>query len=144
MRAPMYQNAAQLLISLIYLALYTGAINTINPSGDLDVVEVLLYISTFGFICDELTKFWKAGYHIIGFWNVFNGMLYSLLIVSLVLRFVALSHSGDDEMRVHFNQMSYSFLAFAAPLFWARLLLYLDSFRFFGAMLVVLKVMMKE
>lgn len=29
-------------------------------------------------------------------------------------------------------------------MFWIRLLLYLDSLRFFGAMLVVLKVMMKE
>ena len=29
-------------------------------------------------------------------------------------------------------------------MFWMRLLLYLDSVRFFGAMLVVLKVMMKE
>ncbi|KAI1851507.1 hypothetical protein JX265_012411 [Neoarthrinium moseri] len=143
MRAPMYQNAAQLLISLIYLALYTGAINTINPNGDLDAVEALLYVFTFGFICDELTKFWKAGYHIIGFWNVFNGLLYSLLVVSLALRFVAFSRDWDDN-RQHFNQMSYSFLAFAAPMFWGRLLLYLDSFRFFGAMLVVLKVMMKE
>jgi hypothetical protein len=35
-------------------------------------------------------------------------------------------------------------IAFSAPMFWMRLLLYLDSIRFFGAMLVVLKVMMKE
>lgn len=141
----MHQNAAQLLISIIYLALYTGAINTINPSGDLDFVEVLLYIFTCGFIFDELTKFWKAGYHIIGFWNVFNGCLYSLLIVSLVMRIIAFSHPWDgNDSRQHFNQLSYSFLAFAAPMFWGRLLLYLDSFRFFGAMLVVLKVMMKE
>lgn len=28
--------------------------------------------------------------------------------------------------------------------FWARLLLYLDGFRFFGAMLIIIKVMMKE
>ncbi|KAH6660844.1 hypothetical protein BKA67DRAFT_653998 [Truncatella angustata] len=148
MRAPMHQNAAQLIISVIYLALYTGAINTINPSGDLDFVEILLYIFTCGFIFDEVTKFWKAGYHIIGFWNVFNGCLYSLLIVSFVMRIVAFSHpwgdGGDSDSRQHFNQLSYSFLAFAAPLFWARLLLYLDTFRFFGAMLVVLKVMMKE
>ncbi|KAI0127188.1 hypothetical protein BJ170DRAFT_364935 [Xylariales sp. AK1849] len=145
MRAPMYQNAAQLVISVIYLALYTGAINTINPDGDLDFVEALLYVFTFGFVCDELTKFWKAGYHIIGFWNVFNGILYSLLIVSLVMRFIAYSHPWDDTGdRRHYNEMSYNFLAFAAPMFWARLLLYLDSFRFFGAMLVVLKVMMKE
>ncbi|KAI8626593.1 hypothetical protein F5Y19DRAFT_466378 [Xylariaceae sp. FL1651] len=145
MRAPMYQNAFQLLISVIYLALYTGAINTINPTGDLDFVEILLYIFTFGFIFDELTKFYKAGYHILGFWNAFNNALYSLLMVSLAMRFVALSRAADDvEGREKFNSLSYNFLAFTAPMFWARLLLYLDSFRFFGAMLVVLKVMMKE
>ncbi|KAI1125506.1 hypothetical protein F5Y10DRAFT_246941 [Nemania abortiva] len=145
MRAPMYQNAFLLIISFIYLALYTGAINTINPTGDLDFVEILLYIFTIGFIFDELTKFYKAGYHILGFWNAFNNTLYSLLMVSLALRFVALTRSPDDiESRERFNSLSYNFLAFTAPMFWARLLLYLDSFRFFGAMLVVLKVMMKE
>lgn len=35
-------------------------------------------------------------------------------------------------------------VAFSAPMFWMRLLLYLDTIRFFGAMLVVLNVMMKE
>ncbi|KAL7629826.1 Calcium channel yvc1 [Parahypoxylon ruwenzoriense] len=145
MRAPMYQNAFQLIISIVYLALYTGAVSTINPSGDLDFVEVLLYVFTFGFIFDELTKFYKAGYHILGFWNAFNNVLYSLLMVSLVMRLIAFSHSWDDGgSREKYNQLSYNFLAFTAPMFWARLLLYLDSFRFFGAMLVVLKVMMKE
>ncbi|KAI1200667.1 hypothetical protein F5X97DRAFT_292535 [Nemania serpens] len=145
MRAPVYQNAFQLLTSFIYLALYTGAINTINPTGDLDFVEILLYIFTLGFIFDELTKFYKAGYHILGFWNAFNNTLYSLLMVSFALRIVALSRSPDDiDARERFNSLSYNFLAFTAPMFWIRLLLYLDSFRFFGAMLVVLKVMMKE
>ncbi|KAK8060861.1 potassium ion channel [Apiospora saccharicola] len=145
MRAPRYQNAAQLLISFIYLGLYTGAINTVNRDGDLDIVEGLLYIFTFGFICDEVTKVWKAGMKIVGFWNAFNFVLYSLLIVSLALRFVAFSHPWDGSgQREYFNTLSYNFLAFSAPLFWARLLLYLDSFRFFGAMLVVVKVMMRE
>jgi len=149
MRAPMYQNAFQVLISLVYLALYTAAINTINPTGDLDFVEGLLYVFTLGFLFDEIAKFWKAGYHIIGFWNVFNDVLYCLLMTSLVLRFMALGHhpSGDPKVkgpRENWNTMSYNFLAFSAPMFWIRLLLYLDSFRFFGAMLVVLKVMMKE
>jgi hypothetical protein len=48
MRAPIYQNATQIVISLIYLGLYTGAINTVNSTGDLDFVEVVLYIFTFG------------------------------------------------------------------------------------------------
>lgn len=145
MRAPVYQNAFQLIISIVYLALYTGAISTINPDGDLDFVEILLYVFTFGFIFEELTKLYKAGYHILGFWNAFNNVLYSLLMVSLAMRLVAYSHQWDDhEWRTKYNQLSYNFLAFTAPLFWGRLLLYLDSLRFFGAMLVVLKVMMKE
>ncbi|ORY11068.1 hypothetical protein BCR34DRAFT_588202 [Clohesyomyces aquaticus] len=144
MRVPAYQNAVQIAMSLIFLALYTGAINTINPSGDLDVVEVILYIFTLGFVCDEISKFWKVGRWYIGFWNVFNSALYTLLSVSFVLRIIALSHDPHHPKRDHFNELSYNFLAFTAPMFWMRLLLYLDTFRFFGAMLVVLKVMMRE
>lgn len=146
MRAPRYQNAVQIFISIAYLALYTGSINTINSTGDLDVVEGVLYLMTAGFVFDELGKLWKVGRHYIGFWNVFNSTLYALLTVSFVTRLVALGHPvGDaDGQRRKYNELSYNFLAFSAPMFWMRLLLYLDTYRFFGAMLVVLKVMMRE
>ncbi|KIE02440.1 potassium ion channel Yvc1, partial [Metarhizium majus ARSEF 297] len=144
MRAPRNQNAAQLLFSVIYLLLYTIAVNSINASGILDGAEVALYLFTLGYICDEIMKFYKAGYHILGFWNAFNGVLYSLLTVSLVLRVIGLAAARDSQYREHYNKLSYNMLSFVAPMFWCRLMLYLDSFRFFGAMLVVLKVMMKE
>ena len=144
MRVPQYQNALQVLISIAFLALYTGAINTINPTGDLDPIEGLLYIFTIGFICDEVTKFFKIGRYYFGFWNIFNTTLYCLLSISFILRVVALSHELNTDPRYHYNTLSYNFLAFSAPMFWMRLLLYFDGFRFFGAMLVVLKVMMKE
>lgn len=144
MRAPRYQNAAQLLFSLIYLALYTAAINSVNPTGVLDTAEVAMYIFTFGFVCDEVVKFYKAGYQILGFWNAFNGVLYASLTASLILRIIGLTASSDSHFRSHYSTLSYNMLSFIAPMFWSRLLLYLDSFRFFGAMLVVLKVMMKE
>ena len=144
MRVPMYQNAVQVAFSLIFLALYTSAINTINPTGDLDVIEGLLYIFTLGFICDEVAKFWKVGRFYLGFWNTFNNTLYALLTVSFVTRMIALAHPIGADKRITFNTLSYNFLAFSAPMFWCRLLLYLDSYRFFGAMLVVLKVMMQE
>ena len=146
MRAPRYQNLVQIFFSFLYLALYTGAINTINSTGDLDVVEGVLYLMTAGFIFDEIAKFWKVGRYYIGFWNVFNSTLYTLLSVSFITRLIALGHpvGDDDGQRRKFNELSYNFLAFSAPMFWMRLLLYLDTFRFFGAMLVVLKVMMKE
>ncbi len=150
MRAPVYQNATQVLISLVYLGLYTGAINTVNATGDLDTTEIFLYVFTFGFLCDEFSKVWKVGRFYIGFWNVFNLVLYALLSVSFIMRCIALANpvnsSNPDERseREKYNELSYNFLAFSAPMFWGRLLLFLDTFRFFGAMLVVLKVMMKE
>ncbi|KAK8434467.1 hypothetical protein IWX49DRAFT_552268 [Phyllosticta citricarpa] len=201
MRVPAYQNALQIIISVAFLALYTGSINTQNPGGDLDAVEGLLYIFTAGFVFDEVAKLWKVGRYYFSFWSAFNSVheilllslspqsstitrmllthhhhasklynttraphrssqpcsalrtlfimplsttLYALLIVSFVTRMVALSHDWDSEPRMNFNTLSYNFLAFSAPMFWMRLLLYLDTFRFFGAMLVVLKVMMKE
>ena len=146
MRAPIYQNFVQIAMSVIFLALYTGAINTINEDGDLDVVEGILYLMTFGFVCDELAKFWKIGIYYFGFWNVFNSCLYSLLTASFVIRMIALAHSPDqdDERRVELNRLGYHIFAFSAPMFWMRILLYLDTYRFFGAMLVILKVMMKE
>lgn len=144
MRAPLYQNAVQIFFSILFLALYTSAINTINSTGDLDVVEGILYLMTAGFMFDEIAKFWKVGRYYFSFWNAFNNVLYTLLAVSFVTRMVALGHPVDDYSRRKFNVLSYNFLAFSAPMFWMRLLLYLDTFRFFGAMLVVLKVMMKE
>ena len=144
MRTPLYQNAVQVFFSVLYLVLYTIAINTINNSGDLDVVEGVLYLMTAGFLFDEVSKLYKVGRYYIGFWNVFNLTLYALLCTSFITRMIALGHHPGESKRTHFNELSYNFLAFSAPMFWMRLLLYLDTFRFFGAMLVVLKVMMKE
>lgn len=146
MRTPLYQNVCQIGFSLVYLALYTVVMNTVNPTGDLDIVEAVLYLMTLSFICDETIKLWKIGRHYFDFWNAFNSTLYAILAVSFILRVVALSHSTSlqDERRRMFNTLSYNFLAFAGPMFWMRMMLYLDSFRFFGAMFVVLRVMMKE
>jgi hypothetical protein len=110
MRAPIYQNATQIVISLIYLGLYTGAINTVNSTGDLDFVEVILYIFTFGFLCDEFSKVWKVGRNYLGFWNVFNLVLYGMLTTSLVIRLIALGHPVGEDKRAKFNELSYNFL----------------------------------
>jgi hypothetical protein len=81
---------------------------------------------------------------IVGFWNVFNLSLYGLLIVSFVFRMVALAWDKGSHERYDNQVLSYNFLAFTAPMIWMRMLLYLDSIQFFGTMLLVLKMMMKE
>lgn len=118
MRAPIYQNATQIIFSLIYLGLYSQAIATVNPTGDIDVIEIILYVFTLGFLCDEFSKLWKVGRYYIGFWNVFNLVLYGLLTTSLVTRFIALSHALGTHDRAHFNELSYNFLGrIPMPLF---------------------------
>ena len=88
-RTPLYQNICQILFSLIYLILYTAVINTVNPTGDLDTVECILYLMTLAFICDEAAKFWKVGRNYLEFWNAFNSTLYTLLAISFIMRVVA-------------------------------------------------------
>lgn len=144
MRAPVYQNAFQILVSFVYLLLYTIAINTVDPERNIDVEEVFLYLFTFGFMIDECVKVWKIGRYYLGFWNVFNALLYGALTVTFVTRMMALKYPLGSPENVKYDVFSYNLLAFVAPMFWCRMLLYLDAIKFFGAMLVVLKVMMQE
>ncbi|KAF8423098.1 hypothetical protein EV426DRAFT_603846 [Tirmania nivea] len=144
MRAPVYQNAFQIFVSFIYLLLYTIAINTVDPERDVDIEEVFLYLFTFGFMIDECLKVWKIGRYYLGFWNVFNALLYSALTVTFVTRMLALSYPLGSPENMKYDVFSYNLLSFVAPMFWCRMLLYLDAIKFFGAMLVVLKVMMQE
>ncbi|KAK9385666.1 hypothetical protein V1515DRAFT_231787 [Lipomyces mesembrius] len=141
---PLYQNALQLFVSIVYLALYTGAVNTANPSRGFDVVEGLLYVFTLGYIFDDVAKFYHIGVYYFSFWSAFNDTLYSMVMVSFVIRLVALGSPVDSNSRETYDVLAYRILAFCAPLMWSRLLLYLDMQKFFGAMLVVLKELMKE
>ncbi|RKF59137.1 Calcium channel YVC1, partial [Golovinomyces cichoracearum] len=71
MRAPIYQNATQVIFSLIYLGLYTAVINTVNLLGNIDSLEIMLYTFTLGFLCDEFSRLWKVGYCIRFFGTMF-------------------------------------------------------------------------
>ncbi|KAF8439216.1 hypothetical protein BGX38DRAFT_1208331 [Terfezia claveryi] len=131
MRAPVYQNAFQIFVSFVYLLLYTIAINTVDPERNIDIEEVFLYLFTFGFIIDEVVKLCQA-------------LLYGALTVTFVTRMLALGYPLGSPENTRYDVFSYNLLAFVAPMFWCRMLLYLDAIKFFGAMLVVLKVMMQE
>lgn len=146
MRSPIYQNVMQMGFSFLYLVLYSFVIGTVNRTGDIDAGEWLLYTMTLSLIFDEITKAWKVGRRLLEFWSAFNSTLYILLAVSFVLRVAALLHSSsvENETRRHLNEMSYNVLSFSGPMFWIRMMLYLDSIRFFGAIFAVLRVMMKE
>jgi hypothetical protein len=144
-KTPMYQNALEIGFSFLYLILYTFIVNKddTGPVG-VDAFEYLFYLSTFAYIHDEVTKFYHVGWNYLSFWSILNECLYSLVTASFILRMLSISKNWDSPAAIAFDQASFRVLSLAAPLMYGRLLLYLDAERFVGAMIVVVKVMMKE
>ncbi|WPK26441.1 hypothetical protein PUMCH_003795 [Australozyma saopauloensis] len=142
-KTPAYQNILEIFFSVCYLILYSIIVNfnLVEVTG-IDFFEGIFYIFTLGQVFDEATKVYHVGWRYVGFWNVFNDIMYSVIIVSVAFRFVSLSSHGP--MRDHYDEMSFRIMSCAAPLMWSRLLLFLDAEQFVGAMIVVIKTMMKE
>ncbi|KAI5953711.1 YVC1 [Candida jiufengensis] len=142
-KTPFYQNILEIFFSMVYLLLYSIILNTHSTNfADLDIFEITFYLFTLGFIMDEFIKFYHVGWNYLGFWNVFNDTMYTLIVSAITFRLLSITNHG--ALRNRYDEISYRLLSCAAPLMWSRLLLYLDAQKFFGAMLVVLKVMMKE
>lgn len=142
-RTPLYQNILEICFSIFYLVLFSIILNThqVETTG-LDVFEIFFYLFTAGSIMDEIVKFYHVGLNYIGFWNVFNDCMYCIIVVAIAFRFVSLNNTGDT--RELYDEASFRILSCASPFMWSRLLLYLDAQKFVGAMIVVVKTMMKE
>lgn len=142
-KTPLYQNILEIFFSLFYLALFTIVLNTHqSTTTDLDGIEILFYLFTAGYVLDELIKVYHVGFNYIGFWNAFNDSMYTIVVFAIVFRFLSLNTSG--KTRTGYDEVSFRVLSCASPFMWSRLLLFLDAQKFVGAMIVVLKTMMKE
>ncbi|KAG7192112.1 Calcium channel yvc1 [Scheffersomyces spartinae] len=144
-KTPAYQNLLEIFFSIIFLVLYTFILNGHgNTDHSLTFVEYLFYWFTIGSIVDEIVKIYHVGYNYLGFWNVFNDFMYSIISVAFVFRMLSVTAPKHHPNEERFDQISFRVLSCAAPLMWSRLLLYLDAQRFVGALIVVVKTMMKE
>lgn len=141
---PRYQNLLQILLSVVFLTLYTVTVNTANDDGIMDPAEGFLFLFVLGYLCDEVSKIYKVGKAYIGFWNTLNLLLYSVFTGAFVLRVVAYTKRSQSEERTELVTISYQILSAAAPLMWTRMLLYLDIYRFFGVLMIITQQMLKE
>lgn len=142
-KTPLYQNILEIVFSIIYLILFTIVLNThVLPTVGIDFFEVLFYVFTVGLIIDEIVKLYHVGYFYLGFWNVFNDVMYSLILIAIGFRFASLYNK--NPLKDQYDEISFRVLSMVSPFMWSRLLLYLDAQKFVGAMIVVIKTMMKE
>ncbi|KAH3901437.1 Yvc1p SCDLUD_002930 [Saccharomycodes ludwigii] len=148
-KSPIYQNILEIFFSVVYLILFSIVVNSKGSAAvsPIDFFESLFYIFTVGFIYDEIVKIYHVGSNYLSFWNVFNDSMYTIIVISVIFRFMGLFKcpgNPDSSQNEYWDKMAYRILSCVSPLIWSRLLLYLDSQTFVGALLVVLKQMMKE
>lgn len=142
-KTPLYQNILEIIFSLIYLLLFTIILNSHElPATAIDFFEVVFYLFTLGMIIDEAIKFYHVGLNYLGFWNAFNDVMYGLICISIGFRIASLAEK--NPLKNQYDEISFRLLSLASPFMWSRLLLYLDAQKFVGAMIVVIKTMMKE
>lgn len=144
-KTPFYQYSLEIFFSIIYLLLYSIVVNKSEKGVvPIDFFEGCYYFFTFSYIFDELTKLYHVGLNYLSFWNIFNDAMYAIVTGAFVLRVASLSHDHNSPASIRLDEASFRVLSLAAPFMWTRLLLYLDAQRFVGAMIVVVKTMMKE
>ncbi|KAG7661430.1 YVC1 [[Candida] subhashii] len=143
-KTPYYQNILEIFFNLLYLGLFSIILNesreeVVAP----DFIEILFYLFTLGSVSDEIMKFYHVGWYYFSFWSALNDTMYSIISIAVFFRFYSLNFDSPEK-RQNYHEISFRLLSCAAPLMWSRLLLYLDAQQFVGAMIVVLKTMMKE
>lgn len=137
-KSPKYQNIMEIGISFVYLCLYTYLINQHEKRPGF--AEVLFYLFTLSFSIDEATKFYHIGSgYFRSFLSCFNDTMYAVIALAFGFRLFSITYHSEA-----YNQILYKILSCVAPLMWTRLLFYLDSQRFIGAIIVVIQKMMKE
>ncbi|AJT72491.1 AQG_2a_G0050480.mRNA.1.CDS.1 [Saccharomyces cerevisiae] len=146
LKAPVYQNYLQMIFSFLFLGLYTLVVNGKDSERvqSFDLLESIFYVFNTGFILDELTKLYYIGYAHLSFWNLFNDTTYLIITFAMGFRAMSVTPLNAKYSSEDWDKISYRVLSCAAPFVWSRLLLYLESQRFIGIMLVILKHMMKE
>lgn len=145
-KTPKYQNILNIVFSILFLILYTLVVNgkSSRDVSPIDFPETCFYLFTLGNVLDELTKLYYIGTAYLSFWSSFNLTMYGIISISFITRLFSVTPLKSDEHQEYWDKISYRILSCAAPFVWSRMLLFLESERFVGVMLVVLKHMMKE
>lgn len=145
-KTPMYQNILHIIFSFLFLFLYTMVVNDKDSVRvqSLDAKEIIFYLFTLGYVIEEVFKLYYVGSAYFSFWNAFNDTLYTIIGMSMILRFVSLSPIRTEKPAEYWDMISYRILSCAAPFVWSRLLLFLESVQFVGLMLIIIKHMMAE
>ncbi|CAE6363046.1 unnamed protein product [Rhizoctonia solani] len=149
---PRYQNAFRITLWLIFLFIYSRAIQqpidqNRQPRHPLDEWEVLLYVQALAYSIEEFHKIYKIlryfTWRAFNFWRVVSLLTYSLLISAFVLRIWGLYTPDDDQSSV-LKLKSFQVLSCVSPLIWMKLVTVVEGFKYVGTMQICVSRMLQE
>ncbi|KAK9762447.1 Calcium channel yvc1 [Basidiobolus ranarum] len=142
LNVPRYQDGLRVFLFLCFLGLYTYVVNnrTIKP----EPLEWLVYIWILGYIFEEFRLIYEGGmFYLYSIWHWINIMMYSLFFLSFAFRVAALFAVSQRKME-SYNDIAYDLLSVMAVFLWVKAVSLLDSWKFFGNMIIVLQAMIKD
>lgn len=142
-QTPFYQNILEIGVAILYLIIYTIVANIESNSQAFNIPETILNLFTLGFALDEFQRFYHLGPSYVSFPNIFNDLLYGIMFISTIFRFFCV-YSKNPAHQDMYNITSQRFIAVAAPFMWIRMFFFCDLYQFFGVMIVIIKMMLKE
>ncbi|KAF9972796.1 hypothetical protein BGZ73_004025 [Actinomortierella ambigua] len=155
LNVPKYQNNIKIAVFVLFLILYS--IVVADRKDYPTPAEWALYVFVVGFIFEEFRLFFEGGivFFLSNIWHWVNLISYSLFIVSFAFRMSAYIR-GDgsdredwdgktkDPIFLAYNDIAYDLLAILAVFIWVKSLSILDSYQYFGTMVMVLQKMLKD
>eukprot|EP00741_Cyanophora_paradoxa_P012622 tig00020614_g12195.t1 len=142
LRVPQYQYFIETGILLSFILLYTWVIN--SRSMPLTGQEVCMYLFVLAYVLDDgATAIRRPGMYFLSLWNWFEIVTYAVFAGAFCLRVASLAASEPAE-RERLMDLSFDVLAVNAVVLWMRVLNVLSNVEFFGALLVILRHMIRD
>jgi hypothetical protein len=148
---PRYQNIFRIFVWLFFLVVYSQAVREPLERLDEDHMalenwELVLYVMGLAFFIEDMHKFYKllrfVTWRAFTFWNVVSFITDSLLCAALVLRFIGLAATGEQQGAMRLR--SFQVLSFISPFIWMKLVTVFDGYKYIGTMQICVARMLQE
>ncbi|KAG0231684.1 hypothetical protein BGW42_008699 [Actinomortierella wolfii] len=152
LNVPKYQNNLKIAVFVLFLILYTVVVN--NRTDFPTPIEWALYVMVCGYIFEEFRLIFEGGivFFLSNIWHWVNIISYSMFMVSFGFRLAAVLYGDEPEEPgqdqnptfILYNDIAYDILAILSVFIWVKSLSILDSYQYFGTMVMVLQKMLKD
>ncbi|KAI5820933.1 hypothetical protein BZA77DRAFT_300364 [Pyronema omphalodes] len=141
LRVPRYRHLFSTVSLAILLILHLMVL--VRRSYRITVLEMALWVWSFGFIMDEIADFNESGValYFMSMWNAFDFSIFVLFMTFYVLRIIGLFMPNDSS---YITDWSFDVLAACSIFLYPRIFSVLDNYRYFSQLIIAFRIMMGD